>query len=332
MADRALVLLSGADRGAGGSRLIPLRRIAARTCARVVAVAALLLLPAAGVGARVVARQVGPCMLEAPVGARVAVEALAPAVPRVLAHLQADLAAAPRAPFVIALLPPVVDDSTLAALDRAAPPWAAGFMIPERRIGAIRLAAASRQPWSSPESALAHELTHLVLHDADDDRLPRWFDEGVAMWEEHPFGLPDVLGWGIELARGTPPRLAEVSQVFPAAEGGAGRAYAVSSAFVGWSVRQHGPVFLRAVVAGARHASFEQAWRQAAGRSVLEDESAWRAGLGHDRFLLLALASGPLWLGGSLLVVVAALRRRAEARAQRRRWRDEERQRPPLVE
>ncbi|HET7226673.1 MAG TPA: hypothetical protein VFK69_13275, partial [Candidatus Eisenbacteria bacterium] len=291
-----------------------------------------LLLPGGAAHARIVGVRVGPCTLEAPASAGAAVSALSPVVPRVLQHIETELGAGPRAPFVLALLPPHVDDAALAALDRGAPPWAAGFMMPARRIGAIRLAAASRQPWSSPESAMAHELTHLVLHDADDDRLPRWFDEGVAMYEERRFSPPDLLGWGIELARGTPPTLAQVSQSFPAAEGGAARAYAMSSAFVGWSVRRHGPDFLRRVVVAARTAEFARAWSLAAGVSLASDEAAWRAGATRDRFWLLATASGPLWLGGALLVVLGAARRRAQMRAQRGRWRDEERRRPPLVD
>src|SRR5262245_28327491 len=54
----------------------------------------------------------------------------------------------------------------LRPIDRAAPPWAAGYMIPSLRLGAVRLAQASQYPYGTLESALAHEATHMLLHDA----------------------------------------------------------------------------------------------------------------------------------------------------------------------
>ena len=302
---------------------------------RVRASAALLaafIVCAHAVGATTIARRIGPCTLIAAPEASRALDALSPVIPRALAQLRDDLGAAPRAPYTIALLAPGrPTDPVLARLDARAPAWAAGYMVPAERIGAVRLGAASQQPWSSPASALAHETTHLVLHDADDDRLPRWFEEGVAMWEEHHWSLTDALGWSMVLARGEPPTLAEIENAFPAAEGGAERAYAVSAAFVAWNVRRHGDGFLRAVVDGARDASFDAAWKRASGAPLAVSELAWRRAAVRHRWWLAAIATGPLWLFASALVVAGALRRRAQARAQRRRWLAEERARTPLV-
>src|SRR5437867_13353986 len=98
------------------------------------------------------------------------------------------------APYSIALIPPGPPaDPVLRELDTLAPPWAAGFMIPARRAGAIRIAGADRYPHSDAASVLAHEGTHILLFDPSGARLRRRFGEGVATGGARPWGLGDVL-------------------------------------------------------------------------------------------------------------------------------------------
>src|SRR6185295_7029468 len=108
------------------------------------------------------------------------------------------------------------DDPFLRDLDGLAPPWAAGFMIPARRLGAIRIAASDRYPFSDLASVLAHEATHMLLFDAAGNEPPRWFGEGVATAIERSWGMRDVLVHSSSVLTGRLPPLAELDAAFDA--------------------------------------------------------------------------------------------------------------------
>ncbi|MBI5710139.1 MAG: hypothetical protein HZC42_07545 [Candidatus Eisenbacteria bacterium] len=271
--------------------------------------------------------RVGPCALEAPAGSQRALRALAVQARGILPELEADLGARYAAPFRILLVPPAGSrDPELRALDAAAPPWAAGFLVPGRRVGAIRLAAASQYPYGTVEAVLAHEATHMLLHDAAGGRLPRWFEEGVAMGEERRWSLQDIAVLSSSLLTGDLPAFDSLDASFQASSGEARRAYAAAFGFVAWSSRRYGPGFLPAVLREARARSFVEAWQAACGEPLARGEAIWRAkSLARYRWLAVLLTSSPLWIGITLLALFAGLRRRARARATRARWAAEER-------
>lgn len=56
------------------------------------------------------------------------------------------------------------------------------FAVPRRNLIVLDTSRVYTKPFTL-ESTLKHELCHLVLHNnIDDDRLPRWLDEGVCQW------------------------------------------------------------------------------------------------------------------------------------------------------
>ena len=123
--------------------------------------------------------RVDSCTLVAPASWARPLEALAERVREIVPRLEQDLGSGPTGPFRMVLVPGGrLRDPDLIRLDQAAPPWAAGYMIPTLRIGAIRLAAVSRYPYGSLESVFAHEATHQVLHDASPGSQPRWLRSG----------------------------------------------------------------------------------------------------------------------------------------------------------
>ena len=271
--------------------------------------------------------RVGPCVLEAPAGSERALRALALKARGILPQLEANLGARYAAPFRILLVPSAPSqDPELRALDAAAPPWAAGLLVPGRRVGAIRLAAASQYPYGTVESVLAHEATHMLLHDAAGDRLPRWFEEGVAMGEERRWSLQDIAVLSSSLLTSDLPAFDALDASFQASPGEARMAYAAAFGFVAWSGRRHGPGFVRAVLHEVRGRPFAAAWQAACGEPLAAAEAAWRArSLARYRWLAVLMTSSPLWIGITFLALFAGLRRRARARATRARWAAEER-------
>jgi hypothetical protein len=271
--------------------------------------------------------QVRLCTLESPSASEPSLLALSKRAPEILSGLEAHLGCRPVAPYTIVLIPPGPStDRELFLLEAAAPPWAAGFYLPGKRIGAIRIAQSSRYPYGTLESVLAHEASHALLADAAGGRLPRWFEEGVATGEGRRWSLEDALVTSSVLLTTDLPSLDEMEDSFQGSESEARMAYAGSFAFVTWARRRYGEAFVRNVVQSARHRPFAAAWRAASGTRLEASEAEWRreALLRYRWLPLLTASSTALWLGISLLALVAGARRRAKARAVRASWKDDE--------
>lgn len=270
--------------------------------------------------------RVGLLSLEGPPETERAVRSLAARATVILPQVEAALDARPSRLFRIVLVPALgLSDTSLARMDEGAPEWAAGYMIPQQRIGAIRIARAAQYPYGTLESVLAHETTHLLLYDAAAGRLPLWFDEGVATWEGRHWTPEDTWIVARGLLTSDLPRLAELDTLFHATAAEAEMAYAASFAFVSWNAHRHGPDLLPRVIAAARSRPFALAWESAAGEPLSVAEDRWRRdSLIRYRWLPLLTASSTVWGLLALLAAWAGMLRRARARAYRERWREAE--------
>ena len=270
--------------------------------------------------------QVGDCVLEAPPTLRAHLGDLAGRAAAILPRIESELGARPAATYRIVLIPPGrLDDPALRALDAAAPPWAAGFLIPARRLGGIRIALADRYPHGDVASVLAHEATHMLLHDAAGGGLPRWFGEGVATGVERSWGLRDVLVYSSSLLAGPLPALSELDAAFAASDDRARTAYAASFDFLLWAGGRYGRGFVPRVVREAAALPFPEAWECATGTALSRSEAEWRRGsLLLYRWVPALTGTTAVWSGITLLALLAGARRRARARAILRRWEDEE--------
>ena len=248
-----------------------------------------------------------------------------------IGRLQRDLDVEPAAPFVICLLPragwqrePNESDPLLVSiseLEARAPPWAAGYLVPELRLGAIRQDRVHRYPYRDSLSVLLHEVVHMLTYDAAGDAVPRWFGEGLATISGHRWGLRDaVVQTPVVLLQG-PQSLAAIDRAFSGGASEARAAYALSIDFLAWAERRYGRRFFADVLASVRELGFEEAWRRAAGVTVRESERRWqRRNTFVYRWLPVLGSSGTLWLLISTLALVAAARKRRQVQEIRRRW------------
>ncbi len=276
-----------------------------------------------------VTAQVGRCTLEAPAAQRAQLEALAGRAETLLPRVEAELGVRPAAPYRIILIPPGRPRGPdLIALDAEAPPWAAGFLIPARRLGAIRIARADSYPYADLASVLSHEATHMLLHDAAGDALPRWFGEGVATGVERDWGMRDVLVYTSSLLTGVLPELSELDAAFDASDDRARTAYAASFDFLLWTVRRYGDNVVRDIIREAGRRPFPEAWEAATGSPLARSEAEWRRGsLLLYRWVPALTGSTALWIGITFLALMAGARRRARSRAILERWEVEEQER-----
>ena len=240
----------------------------------------------------------------------------------VFPRLQQDLWLAARAPFRMVLItaaPP--KDTTLARLDADVPGVGGGLHVAPR--APRRDPARSREPlpYGTPESVFAHEVTHLMIGDAVGDRLPLWFEEGVATWAGRAWRLEDLRIVSARIISGDAPRLEDLEAGFHGTAGAAEESYAASFAFVRWSTNRFGDDVLRRVIDATRTRSFAAAWQSATGEPLERSEAAWRRASRWDyRWLPILSVTSPLWLGIMVLAAYVWLRRRARAQRLRETW------------
>ena len=270
--------------------------------------------------------EVGDCVLEAPPAERGRLLALAERAKTLLPRVESELGARAAAPYRIVLIPPGTPaDEILRDLDARAPPWAAGFMIPELRAGAIRIAQADRYPYADLSSVLAHEATHMLLFDAAGNGLPRWFGEGVATGIERSWGLRDVLVYSSSVLTGRLPPLAELDAAFDSSDDRARAAYAASFDFLLFTVKTYGPGVVRDIVREAAARPFTEAWQAATGVPLQRTEAEWRRGsLLLYRWVPALTGTTAVWSGITFLALLAGARRRARSRRIREQWDAEE--------
>ena len=221
-------------------------------------------------------------------------------------------------------------DPAVRAIDAQAPQWAAGFILPAARAGAIRVAEADRYPYADLSSVLAHEATHMLLYDAAGPGLPRWFGEGVATGIERSWGMRDVLVYSSSVLTGRLPPLAELDAAFDASDDRARAAYAASFDFLLWTVKTYGSGVVRDIVRESRVRPFPGAWQAATGVRLDRSEADWRRGsLLLYRWVPALTGTTALWTGITLLALLAGARRRARTRRILEAWQAEEEPAPP---
>jgi hypothetical protein len=159
--------------------------------------------------------------------------------------------------------------------DSAVREWAVGVAFPTRNIIILR---AYGSALFSLRQTLEHEISHILTYQRAGNRYPpRWYMEGVAIWQageqlvsyvEQAAGaaLGDRLRPFSELTRGFPQKGVAVKV-----------AYAQSALFVRWLVREHGEHSVRRILGRMRQGeSFNDAFRVVCGGTVPILAEQWR--------------------------------------------------------
>jgi hypothetical protein len=191
------------------------------------------------------------------------------------------------------------------------------------------LALQSPQTREAPDlpELLRHELTHLALSDAVlGHHLPRWFDEGVAIYEsgELPWERMKWL-WDAEFGHSLLP-LAELDRGFPADGFEVHVAYAESADFVRFLLRESDRARFGSLLDRLRGGTtFDRALEDAYGTDLRKLEYEWHEDLDHRYSVVPMLTGGgTVWTLIAGLVVVAWVKRRRRAKEKLAEWAREE--------
>jgi hypothetical protein len=216
----------------------------------------------------------------------------------------------------------VTEDTDIA---RATPRSIVGFARSRDSVIVIFPARSTSYPYDSLEDVLRHEIAHVLIARAADDRaVPRWFHEGLALAAERGWGLEDRTRVAFALSR-RPWSAGELDAAFADAGGPSAAAYAVSGALVRDLIRQYGAdTPARILSRMASGDQFDAAFLAVSGETVAASVAQfWRANWWSE--VITFFTSSPmLWLGVTLLALYAIRTRLGRRRARRKAWEEEE--------
>jgi hypothetical protein len=202
-------------------------------------------------------------------------------------------------------------------LARAAPAWVSGYTDGVTSdVGSVVVLLAERTP-SYPdgglEEVLAHEVAHVLIHRASGGRrVPRWFDEGLAMLAARSWRLRDQTELALGVLSGPRVPLWKLDDLFQGDRREVEHGYALSGTLVQDLLERYGPAVPRIVFARvARGDTFEEAMRGATGATLIDiGEAFYERQASLKRWIPILTSTAALWFAISLLAIVAGIRRR----------------------
>ncbi|HQR65876.1 MAG TPA: hypothetical protein PLB02_00585 [Thermoanaerobaculia bacterium] len=227
----------------------------------------------------------------------------------------------PGAPIRVVLAP---ESSMLA---KSAPSWISGYTDGVSNVVVLLPERTPSYPDGGLEEVLMHEVAHVLIYRASAGRrVPRWFNEGVAMLAGRSWRLRDQTQLALGLLSGRKVPLWKLDDLFEGDRWQVESAYALSGALVQDLLDRYGTGLPAALLSRvAEGLSFDEALRRTTGATLTEvGESFWARQGGLKRWLPVLTSTAVLWLGISILAIVAAVRRRRAKEAEAERLAAEE--------
>jgi len=204
------------------------------------------------------------------------------------------------------------------------PDWGGGCAFPEQGVIVIR---ASPEGSARLREVLRHELSHVFLRRAlGEKRVPRWFDEGVAMRQSGEWRMEQTLKMARAVLMGKMIPLDQFDAMLSFRSNKAQLAYVESYLAVLFLCELGGhdapQRLVRAMQSGM---GFEEAFGQVAGMRLEDFFEAWERYAKKRYNLALVLVEGPwFWMGMSGLFLGIYLMKRMRMRRVVRKWEMEE--------
>ncbi|MCH7760799.1 hypothetical protein IIA15_05275 [candidate division TA06 bacterium] len=180
-------------------------------------------------------------------------------------------------------------------------------------------------------SLIAHEISHILLHNPHTSfnkggmGIPRWFDEGLAMFEsrEWKVGESMTLAWAV--LNNTLLPLSSLKTHFPASEKKARLAYTQSFSTIAYIIEEFGEEGLQFLLKTLTSTGdFEKALEEGLGLTCDQFQQQWLTHLKKNYNLLFILSdAGILWGAISLLFLYALIVKTIKTRRRKRELEDD---------
>jgi len=202
------------------------------------------------------------------------------------------------------------DSSPLA---RAVPAWVTGYTDGVSNVVVLLAERTPSYPDGGLEEVLAHEVAHVLIRRASGGRrVPRWFDEGLAMLAARSWRLRDETELALGVLSGPRVPLWKLDDLFQGDRREVEHGYALSGTLVHELLDRYGPAVPRLVLARvARGDTFDEAVRGATGATLLDIGEAFYARQASlKRWIPILTSTAALWFGISVLAIIAGFRKR----------------------
>lgn len=205
------------------------------------------------------------------------------------------------------------------------PDWGGACAFPEKGVIVLKPQHAMNLPM---HRVIAHELSHVLLGSfSREARIPRWFDEGVAMWVsgEWAFRQRISIAWSLLFGKG-PIAFDEIDRVLSFGSVKASQAYDESMAALMFLIKEQGNDIPGQIIhAMSQGITFDQAFEQTTGMTPEVFEQRWRDHARHTFHpVMLFVDDLHLWIVLCLIIPILYLIKRLTTRRVIKRWDAEE--------
>lgn len=205
------------------------------------------------------------------------------------------------------------------------PEWGAGAALPSRRLVVVAYSGVHQRTPAELDRILRHEFAHVLLGSLE-TRIPRWFDEGHAMFRSQAPSREMYLALARAAVLDRLLPLPAIADSFPTSHGLAQLAYAESYDVIRSIQERHGAKALPWILSDlTKGSSFDDAILRGTGLTPAIFAAYWREEVRERYSLLDAFGdSALLWVAAALLVIVGAVYKRVRMVRRRNRMADDE--------
>lgn len=250
------------------------------------------------------------------------------ALEEIRARIIADIGEVGHRPVEIYIVPSHEQMWALQPPGGDVPPWAAAAAFWERNLILIRSPRLLRGKRKDVVETAAHEVAHVLLGRAVGEgfQIPRWLNEGFAMYEAREWNAWDTgaMMWASATSSFFP--FEDLTEDFPAGEQDARVAYLQSISMVSYLLDNYGREGFISFIRGLReHRNLNYSLKLNYELTMKELEKRWvkKVRLTYS-WIPIGTGASTLWFLFTWLLVVGYIRKRAEARRKLRIWEKEE--------
>lgn len=210
---------------------------------------------------------------------------------------------------------------------QAAPRWIAGYAIAQRNAAVLFPERTPVYPDANFEEVVVHEVAHvLIARAAGRGELPRWFNEGLAIYISRPWRFTDHTRVTRALLSRHRATLHDLDAGFYRDRATATHAYALAAAFVHDLLRVRGEAAATHILERVRAGDpFAVAFETVTSTSLSAAETDfWRRHTWLYRWIPILTSSATLWMVVTLLALIAIRRRHSRDAELRQRWEAED--------
>jgi hypothetical protein len=187
------------------------------------------------------------------------------------------------------------------------PEWGVAFAIPEKNRILLIFPGSFNKP-SRLQFIIAHEIAHLLIHKRAATFVPRWFDEGMAMYLSREPSIIDELQLLLAVAIGGIIPLQELSHSFPETGRRARLAYMESLSTIVFLSEDFGTSSGVQILDATRETGdFRAGFIKATGIDLPQFEMEWRAWIRKRFALAVILRPNVLFAAAALFVLIAGI-------------------------